>query len=157
MTIEELGSLGELIAAVATVATLGYLALQIRRSNAIASAEAQRSASAAPATIAIAEDADLARIFSQGLQDRASLSPDEVIRFDLIFGNLMGSFASALVDQLTFGTYRKDSVADQGHNVRIFLSTPGGADWWKVHHGTLAPAFQRFVEKNVVRNPSSAA
>ena len=30
VTIQELGSLGELIAAIATVATLGYLALQIR-------------------------------------------------------------------------------------------------------------------------------
>ena len=32
MTIQELGSLGELIAAIATVITLAYLALQIRQS-----------------------------------------------------------------------------------------------------------------------------
>ena len=31
MTIQDLGSLGELIAAVATVLTLGYLAVQLRQ------------------------------------------------------------------------------------------------------------------------------
>lgn len=43
MTIQDLGSLGELIAAIATVATLGYLSLQIRTSNRLARAEASRS------------------------------------------------------------------------------------------------------------------
>ena len=42
MTIEQLGSLGELIAAIATVATLGYLGAQIRTSNRLARAEAAR-------------------------------------------------------------------------------------------------------------------
>ena len=36
MTIQDLGSLGELIAAIATVATLGYLATQIRLGNRLA-------------------------------------------------------------------------------------------------------------------------
>lgn len=43
MTIQDLGSLGELVAAIATVATLGYLAVQIRASNRIARAEASRT------------------------------------------------------------------------------------------------------------------
>lgn len=42
MTIQDLGSLGELIAAVATVATLIYLSIQIRASNRLARAEASR-------------------------------------------------------------------------------------------------------------------
>lgn len=43
MTFQDLGSLGELIAAIATVATLVYLALQIRASNRLARAEASRT------------------------------------------------------------------------------------------------------------------
>jgi len=43
MTLEDLGNLGELIAAIATVATLIYLAIQIRASNRLAKAEASRS------------------------------------------------------------------------------------------------------------------
>jgi hypothetical protein len=43
VTIRDLGSLGELIAAIATVATLIYLAIQIRASNRLARAEASRT------------------------------------------------------------------------------------------------------------------
>ena len=43
MTLQDLGNIGELIAAVATVATLIYLAIQIRASNRLARAEASRS------------------------------------------------------------------------------------------------------------------
>jgi hypothetical protein len=43
VTIQDLGSLGELIAAIATVATLIYLAIQIRASNRLARAEASRT------------------------------------------------------------------------------------------------------------------
>ena len=43
MTLEDLGNLGELIAAIATVTTLIYLAIQIRSSNRLAKAEASRS------------------------------------------------------------------------------------------------------------------
>jgi len=43
VTFQDLGNIGELIAAVATVATLIYLAIQIRASNRLARAEASRS------------------------------------------------------------------------------------------------------------------
>ena len=42
MTLEDLGSIGELVAAIATVLTLIYLAIQIRTSNRLARAEASR-------------------------------------------------------------------------------------------------------------------
>lgn len=43
MTIQDLGSIGELTAAVATVVTLAYLAIQIRTTNRLARAEASRT------------------------------------------------------------------------------------------------------------------
>lgn len=43
MTLEDLGNLGEIVAAIATVATLIYLAVQIRASNRLSRAEASRS------------------------------------------------------------------------------------------------------------------
>ena len=42
MSIQELGSLGEFLAAIATLATLIYLALQIRNNTSVARAEAVR-------------------------------------------------------------------------------------------------------------------
>ena len=43
MTLQDLGSIGEFVAAVATVATLIYLAIQIRTSNRLSRAEASRA------------------------------------------------------------------------------------------------------------------
>jgi hypothetical protein len=43
VTIQDLGSIGELVAAVATVATLFYLALQIRGSTRVARSEAAQN------------------------------------------------------------------------------------------------------------------
>ncbi len=43
MTIQDLGSIGEVVGAIATVASLIYLAVQVRASNRLARAEASRS------------------------------------------------------------------------------------------------------------------
>ena len=42
VTIQDIGSIGELVGALATVVTLAYLALQIRRSNILTTAESRR-------------------------------------------------------------------------------------------------------------------
>ena len=49
VTIQDLGSLGELIAALATLVTLFYLALQIRANTVLAKAEAKRGQQSASA------------------------------------------------------------------------------------------------------------
>jgi hypothetical protein len=58
VTIQDLGNIGELIAAVATVLTLFYLAVQIRASTRVARLEALHSTTAATPShsVAIAQD-----------------------------------------------------------------------------------------------------
>ena len=74
MNWDALGAIAELLGAAGVIITLTYLALQIRRSNALSLAESQRFSNhaATPAVVAIAQDADLARLFRQGLRDRSS-------------------------------------------------------------------------------------
>ena len=43
MTIQDLGALGELVAAVAVVITLAYLTIQVRQVNSLARAQARQS------------------------------------------------------------------------------------------------------------------
>ena len=69
MTIEQLGSTGEFIAALATLATLVYLAIQIRQSTA-----SVRSASAQQILQGIAE-------FNQFISSNPSLGTSVVIRW----------------------------------------------------------------------------
>ncbi len=90
MTIEQLGSIGELVAAVATVATLIYLSLQIRASTKISRVESRRAttAQAHEYSALIANSPELASILRTGLGDIGSLDPDERIRFNFLFSML---------------------------------------------------------------------
>ena len=83
MTIQELGSLGELIAAIATVLTLLYRATQIRNSNkALAeSTSGQLNASYGSINSRISSDAEFAELFLRGRKDIEALDPVELERF----------------------------------------------------------------------------
>jgi hypothetical protein len=156
---DALGAIAELLGAVGVVVTLSYLALQIRRSNTLALAESLRFANSVawPPVTSIAQDAGLAKVFRQGLGDRSSLNPDELVRFDMILGSLIGALSSSIIDQMTLGFYEGDSISDQRSNVRRFLSTPGGAAWWSIYGRGFPPRFQRFVaDEALAHRPPSA-
>jgi len=90
VTIQDLGSIGEFVAAIATVATLVYLSVQIRSSNRLARAEASRAPNSDLNAInaAFATDAAFRTAFRKVLTGatRAELEPDEriVVDFHLI-------------------------------------------------------------------------
>ena len=83
MTIQDLGSLGELIAAVATVSTLVYLAIQLKQNTrALRSQTFQQSSMDMSLTAnAISSDGELARIVVKASDSLDYLSPEERIRF----------------------------------------------------------------------------
>jgi hypothetical protein len=83
MTIEQWGSLGELIAAVATIATLGYLALQIRLNA--------KSAHGATAQAIMENEiasgvfiAQYANIYRRGNESISELDADEAVVYEEI-------------------------------------------------------------------------
>ena len=90
MTIQDLGSIGELVAAVATIATLAFLAVQIGQSNKAArtSAELELPQKFAEWHARISAQPDLARIWDAAAEDFESLGPDEIRRFRWIVAEL---------------------------------------------------------------------
>ena len=83
MTIQDLGSIGELIAAVATLATLAYLAVQVRSArNSMDFATAQGlSEQFNHVNAQLAENPELADIYLRGLHYPDALSDEEWLRF----------------------------------------------------------------------------
>jgi len=84
-----LGNYGEFVGAIAVVATLGYLALQVRQNTVQAKSEALRNATSAwvaQQRSAFATEAHTA-FMRKALNDYQSLTPDEKGRF---FGVLLG-------------------------------------------------------------------
>ncbi len=88
MTIQDYGSIGELIAAIATVATLAYLAIQIRHNTAVGRATGTAAVTSAyiEFSLLLSQDAELARVYFSGLADPEALKADEYARFDLAMG-----------------------------------------------------------------------
>ena len=86
MSIQDLGSIGEFVAALATLATLVYLAIQIRQ-NTKQVEEGTRAAKASAVStglqlvnanrLAIYRDENVASIWSRGLEDPYALEPLE--------------------------------------------------------------------------------
>ena len=85
MTIQDLGSLGELVAAIATVATLIYLALQIRQNTRATQAGSFHAIydSMNYVNIAVIQNSELTRVWLTGAADRDSLNPEDLHKFDL--------------------------------------------------------------------------
>ena len=79
MTIQDLGSIGELLAAIATIATLAYLALQIRESRVgVNSANVQNAIqNFTVLETAIGADGSLSRIVNRGVAEFDSLDENE--------------------------------------------------------------------------------
>jgi hypothetical protein len=149
MTLEDLGNIGEFVGAIGVVVSLLYLAIQIRRSNLLATAESNRFQQHASneSIMAIVHDPEVARIFREGLGDRDALSSDEKVRFDMLLGSLIGGIATSMMDQELLGHRGTPTASDQVENVRVFLSAPGGAAWWAVYQSRYAPAVRSMVEE----------
>jgi hypothetical protein len=147
MTIEQLGSIGELVAAVATVATLVYLSLQIRASTKISRVESRRTttAQAKEFSALIANSTELTSIFRRGLADIGSLDPDERIRFNFLFSMLVSQTQSTFEDSES-GILDRDVFETVSVSVFHMLSTPGGSQFWKEFRGGYVPEFRERID-----------
>ena len=133
MTISELGSLGELLAAVATIATLIYLALQIRNNASVAKADAAREFANSWNGLLESSwhDKSVSLVMRNGSAGNSEAMDDEEV---LMFG--------ARLDQYVFQHHAMLELHRQGlvselYKERIdnamvfFLTCPGGASWWR--------------------------
>ena len=148
-----IGAIAELVGAAGVIITLLYLALQIRRSNRLSTVESIRFGGRAAdlPIMAIVQDPEVAKIFSNGLANRESFSPDECLRFDMLMGILIGALVGTLIDKQLLG--RNDKLGgDQSEMIRIFLLSPGGASWWSSYRSRYARADQSIVDE-IIASP----
>ena len=148
MTIQDLGSIGELIAALATVGTLAYLALQIRQNTrSIRVSTFHESASrSADFSRAIAERKDLARIYRIGLGGMDQLEDDDDrVRFMMLLSTLFRQYED-LFFQYQAGTASSESWDAWRNSLRFTLSNPGFPPFWDVRRFAFTESFRQFVD-----------
>lgn len=149
MTLQELGSLGELIGAIATVATLIYLTLQIRLNTSLQrqslralelSAQDQAYRYGAEFRAMLLQDEAASDLWLRGCADRKNLTKSERMRFGLLAESLVLGKQAIWARSEAFGsTWDSTTVAS-------LLEQQGFADWWERNQSRLRPAYAQAVE-----------
>jgi hypothetical protein len=140
VTIQDIGSIGELIAAIATVATLAYLALQIRQNSALltASQAAAFREGTTQVAVILASDREAALLFGAGCASRADLDVGDRARFDamitIAFQHLRLGFSQAI------GGWSEELES-------LLQSGPGVHEWWCAYSRMLPDEFRVLVNQ----------
>ena len=162
MSLEDLGNLGEFVAAVAVVVSLIYLAVQIRQntqqikqsiSSVKASAYQTSLSSAAGFIVNVAQDPDLADIYRRGLQGD-SLNETEWIRFRFVISNLFGHYEH-LYYQHRAGLAEPELWESRAANMEWYFAQPGWRSYWDEAGRLFGKAFRDYVAGQLAGSPAA--
>ncbi len=157
MSIQDLGSLGELIAAIATVVTLAYLAVQIRQST-----YATRAASFQSVTdsinfvnMSVTQNSELSRIYVAGMKDRGSLTEEERHRFDFTLLSYWHVFETMHYQALV-GAGESGLMSAEERSIRAALEMPGIREWWSENPYAFGPDFREYIDRLAAETAAGA-
>ena len=143
MTIQDLGSLGEMVAAIATVATLVYLELQIRQNaKTVQGSTAQMVINLELSTFALI--AQHAGIYQRGCVSIDDLNPEEGVVYQQLVSAVMSLMAAAFIQfqnglMPDYDTY----IADWKN---LYLKEPGFQSAWANLRHSYPKDFCRFLD-----------
>lgn len=148
MSIQDLGSIGEMIAAIATVLTLAYLAIQIGRNTQATHSSAFHAVSDSMnhINIAVAQSPELSRIWLTGAVDRDSLTDAEQHQFDMLLLSYFHVFET-MHYQASKGAGDSDLVATEERSIAALFATNGVQQWWANNPYAFGPEFRQYLEK----------
>jgi hypothetical protein len=145
MNWDAVSAIAEILSSVGVIASLVYLAIQLRQNNELMSAEARqsRTESSESAFRAMAENADLAEIFVKARQGQ-KLSAVEGQRF-------MAYWMALLVNlQATFRELRPEELESVLNRYRTYQAAlPELNAVWSQVRTNLVPAFVELMDTNV--------
>lgn len=147
MNWEAVGAIGEVGGAVAVVATLIYLAGQIRQSTQATRFQVDHAVRRDWTDIRFSylHHPELSKLFRRGMLEYESLDEDERQQFFLAVSNLIEHYDDCYRWHLQ-GLY--DWNAMEGDLVDYF-GQPGILAWWAVRGPRLSPAFRDYVENTI--------
>jgi len=165
MTLEDLGNIGEFVAAIGVIISLVYLATQIRQNTSAVRSSASQAITETRTDFlkSISDSPEVARMFSNGLSDRESLDPVDRFRFDSMLNRFIATMENYDY-QNRQGAMDAEQWARMRVVLRLFMSTPGGQAWWssrrrsrqRVAWSDLPDvSFDRFVDQEVKELESS--
>ncbi len=147
MTLQDLGSIGEFTAAIATLVTLVYLALQIRQNTRSVRSAALDSISMSISEFMdkVAQDPALTKLWFDGLSGTVELSESDDRRFGLLLISLARRWENAF-HQSRAGVLESASWSGMLAGLTFVFSAPGAQAWWKARQGLFSAEFVAFAE-----------
>ena len=138
MTLQDLGNIGEFVGAIGVIATLAYLAVQVRQNTRALRASTFQDISTAMSlsSEAIANNPDLVSLVVRGAEGLADFTPEERHRFNLTHMMVFRRLESVYV-QRTLGSVAEELTGGFERSGISSIASGGGAEWW----GTAKPAF----------------
>lgn len=147
ITIQDLGSIGELLAAVATIATLAYLAIQIRQNTHTVRAAATTAHSESISIFArmLGQSQELTDLYFAGLSGEASLTDSQQRPFQMLMSGFLQAIQHAyLLDQE--GIVHPEIKSYHTDTVDWLVEQPGFAAFWVAWGKTFPPSFRNYIE-----------
>ena len=140
--LEALGNIGDFLGGIAVIATLLYLAIQVRQNTRLLRAQALSTNAQVGVAFnnLLGTDPAAARVFQLGLESFLDLSEAERRQFiNLLRAQFTGyqhsyqQFEGGIIEEDAWGQHRKSAVRA--------LSLPHVAEWWAHRKSVFAPAF----------------
>jgi hypothetical protein len=138
LTLEDFGNLGDFVGGLAVIATLLYLAVQIRQNTRILRTSAEQTADPIAAIANIAQSPENAAVYHRGLANPSELSDEERTHFYL----LMASSFYVLHQgyrAYQLGTQTAETWQWQSRALRFYVAQAGVRTWWRKQGHALFP------------------
>ena len=156
LDITTLAAWGEFIGGIAVVASLIYLASQIRQNSRLLRASTTASSNQVMATMTamLAQDPEVARIYAEGTTNRDSLSEADRARFNAV----ITLWLQAPYQHFQFERDGISSPAQwvfHAQGLAYLFQSPGAQQWWHEFGGLYGQEFRDYVD-NLIREGEAA-
>lgn len=141
------GNIGEFVGSIGVLATLAYLAVQIRQNTRATLAASHQSItdSLNQGNLAVSQDGELAQIWVTGCANRASLSAAERERLDSLLRAHFHVFDS-LFYAANNGSGERSLLVAEEKGFAHLMNLPGVFDWWAANPYAFSPEFRAYME-----------
>ena len=151
MNWEAIGAMGEIIGAITVVATVAYLAVQVRTAARATAIESKVATSRAYCDYLgqLIQSPDLNSLFLRGREDLAPLESEEYFRFsNLAFQGF--SMFSAAHFQYRESVLNESDWYEHRAIVKFWLRGAGVRQWWsKAGQHMFGPDFAKYIESEI--------
>ena len=155
MTLADIGSIGELIGAIAVILSLVYLAVQIRQNTEAVRIQTYQAIMDSSSRLgeSLAEP-DVDRVYRKGRKDPDGCTDDEMAQFMLIAGQVVNLYEGLYLHHKS-GAIDDDFFENRWKTFHRIMHQPGFRRMWERAGDYYATSFTEAVNDLMVSVPSS--